>query len=259
MSIKLGSTNFSSIYLGSTKIGSAYLGSVKVYGPSQPVLPSHTFRCKFSTGYTPTMGTTQTLVDASENIWDIYRSSNDWQSLFYNSSNLLSVIAANTTGITNMNSLFDSCSNLTSVSIFDTRSVTDMGFMFLECTNLSSVPLFDTSSVTNMETMFQSCSRLTSVPLFNTSSVKKMSAMFAGCSSLTAIPLFNTSSATNMNVMFDDCVAVESGALALYTQASTQANPPTSHAYTFQNCGTNTVTGAAELSQIPSSWGGTGP
>ena len=82
--------------------------------------------------------------------------------------------------------------------------------------------------------------------------------MFRNCHSLTAVPLFDTSKVTNMQSMFNECINVQSGALALYQQASTQANPPLLHNSTFYNCGSNTQSGAAELSQIPSSWGGTG-
>jgi len=57
-----------------------------------------------------------------------------------------------------------------------------------------------------------------------------------------------------MTAMFVRCYAVESGALALYQQASTQTNPPSSHSNTFRDCGSNTTTGAAELAQIPSDW-----
>jgi hypothetical protein len=60
-----------------------------------------------------------------------------------------------------------------------------------------------------------------------------------------------------MSGMFDSCYKVQSGALALYQQASTQATPPTDHTGTFTNCGRDTVTGAAELAQIPQDWGGT--
>ena len=63
-----------------------------------------------------------------------------------------------------------------------------------------------------------------------------MTDMFAGCSSLIAIPLFNTSNVTNMEGAFFDCRNVQSGALALYQQASSQANPPTDHSYTFYDC-----------------------
>jgi len=54
--------------------------------------------------------------------------------------------------------------------------------------------------------------------------------------------------------MFYQCTNVQSGALALYQQASSQTTPPTSHNQTFYNCGSNTTTGSAELAQIPSGW-----
>jgi len=81
-----------------------------------------------------------------------------------------------------------------------------------------------------------------------------MSYMFAACSSLILVPLLDTSSATNMNRMFEGCVNVQSGALALYQQASSQTTPPSNHDRTFRNCGSNTVTGADELAQIPGDW-----
>ena len=218
MSIKLGSTSYDSIYLGSTKIGTAYLGSTKVFSSADPYnplgLPSHTIRIKYEAGNTPSIGDSQTLVDATENIWDIYNSSNDWSILFHRSFTdrfyLLSVLGANTSGVTNMSSMFASCSVLTSVPLFDTSSVTDMSSMFLDCSALTSVPLFDTSS------------------------------------------------ATNTNGMFYICTNVQSGALALYNQCSTQTNPPASHVDMFTGCGSNTASGTAELAQIPASWGGTG-
>jgi surface protein len=129
--------------------------------------------------------------------------------------------------------------------------------MFMSCRVLTSVPLFDTSSVTNMTSMFQSCYALASVPLLDTSSVTDMSYMFDSCRVLASIPLFDTSSVTDMSCMFWNCYNVESGALALYQQASSQATVPT-HNGAFAECGSGTVTGAAELAQIPSEWGGTG-
>lgn len=112
----------------------------------------------------------------------------------------------------------------------------------------------NSSNVTNMSFMFSFCSALTTAQLFDTSSVTNMSYMFHNCNVLTSVPLFNTSSVTNMSNMFNNCYKVESGALALYTQASAQANPPASHTSTFRNCGRDTATGAAELAQIPSDW-----
>ena len=87
----------------------------------------------------------------------------------------------------------------------------------------------------------------------NTTGVTDMNGLFHGCRSLTSIPLFNTSNVTAMNVMFYNCYNVQSGALALYRQASSQATIP-EHSMTFRDCGIDTTTGRAELAQIPSDW-----
>ena len=138
------------------------------------------------------------------------------------------------------------------------KSATDFSaFLGAWNSNIIEVLGANTTGVTIMYGMFGGCTSLTSVPLFDTSSVTNMQQMFATCSSLTSIPLFDTSSVTNMNQTFINCNNVQSGALALYQQASTQANPPSEYINTFYNCGSNTTTGAAELAQIPSSWGGT--
>lgn len=119
------------------------------------------------------------------------------------------------------------------------------------------------SGITSFNMLFSSCANLTEVSLFDTSSATNMRAMFAGCSSLTSIPLFNTSSVTNVESMFRNCTNVESGALAMYNQFAALGEQITDKGsegtdLPFYNCGSNTVTGAAELAQIPSSWGGTG-
>jgi hypothetical protein len=102
--------------------------------------------------------------------------------------------------------------------------------------------------------MFQGCTSLEEPPNLDTRSLEVASYMFGGCSSLKRVPLYDTSSLTHMSYMFEDCVNVESGALALYQQASSQSTPPTYHTDTFNNCGTNTTTGSAELAQIPTNW-----
>jgi surface protein len=90
--------------------------------------------------------------------------------------------------------------------------------------------------------------------IFDTSNVTNMTWMFYCCSSLSIVPLFDTSKVTRMDGVFWRCTNVQSGALAFYQQASSQANPPSQHSETFYNCGTNTTTGAAELAQIPDDW-----
>ena len=105
-----------------------------------------------------------------------------------------------------------------------------------------------------MEAMFNSCESFITSPLFDTSKVTNMNSMFNRCDSIVSIPLFDTSKVTDMSYMFELCYKVETGALALYNQASSQANPPTNHTHTFYECGRDTVNGAAELAQIPSDW-----
>ena len=251
--------------------------------PPEPSLPPYTIRLKFTEGVTPTFSKgTSVQVSSSPNIWDLTYENTNWGQLLSRQTGLIEVIVANTSGVVYMNYMFSGCSSLTTISLFDTSSVenmlgmfdscsslttvplfvtssvTNMSSMFNGCTGLTTVPLFNTSSVTNISVMFRNCTSLTTVPLFNTSSVTNMSTMFYGCTGLTTIPLFNTSSVTNMSNMFYGCTNVQSGALALYQQASSQATPPSRHSRTFLNCGSNTTTGAAELAQIPSTWGGTG-
>ena len=75
-----------------------------------------------------------------------------------------------------------------------------------------------------------------------------------GSSNVVNILGANTTGITNVNSMFFACNNVQSGALALYQQMSSQPVQPSNHSATFANCGVNTTTGAAELAQIPSDW-----
>lgn len=227
-----------------------------IIDPYNPLdLPLNTIRCKFKSGHTPTYrGDTQTLVDSTNNVWDIYKQSNNWESLFGNSVELLEVLGANTTNVTTMRGIFYNCSSLSNITLFDTSNVTYMRDMFYECKSLTTVPLFNTSKVLLMDAMFFNCKSLASVPLFDTSNVINMGTMFGNCKALTAIPLFDTSKVIDMSYMFAGCTNVQSGSLALYQQASTQANPPTYHSEAFSDCGINTQTGSSELAQIPSDW-----
>ena len=216
-------------------VGGTYLKNYVGQDPYNPLdLPPYTVRVR-TDGNVPSKGSwtsyeTATLVPGTTDVYDVYKRGTNFSWLLCDSANVIEVLGANTT------------------------NVTDMQNMFRNCTALQSVPLFDTSKVWNMISMFGYCEHLTTVPLFDTSNVTTMSGMFFRCTSLTSIPLFNTSKVTDMNNTFGQTLNVEGGALALYQQASTQTNPPSSHSQTFFNCGSNTQTGAAELAQIPNDW-----
>lgn len=183
----------------------------------------------------------------------------------------------NTKNVTDMYGMFAYCSELAEIPILDTSNVTDMSDMFLGATSIKYIPCLDTKNVTTMNRMFGYCSSLRIIPKLNTekvtdmnniciecksltefyldtSNVVSMDGAFYKCTALTVLPALKTDNLDDVDGMFVKCVNVQSGALSLYQQMSTQSNPPTSHFACFENCGRDTTTGAAELAQIPSDW-----
>ena len=203
-----------------------------VYDPCNPLrLPPNTIRLKFKDNITPTtVAGTYTQVSSSPNIWDLTYDNRHWSHLFDGKVDLLEVIGANTTNVNYMMYMFNGCTNLSGVCLFDTSNVNDVNYMFTSCTSLSSIPTFDTSNVSSMNYTFRSCTSLTSIPLFDTSKINDISHAF------------------------ELCYNVQSGALALYNQASTQSTPPVYHTDTFYKCGISSEQGNAELAQIPNDW-----
>jgi surface protein len=243
-----------------------------------------TIRVRYKPGKSPSIsGATITAVTGMEDVYDVCtagegNNGTSWYQLFQYQKNLLEVIAANATGVTYTNYMFSGCSSLTSVAGFDTSSVTRADGMFSACRALTSIGSFDFSSVTNADYIFSACESLTAIPVLNFASCTTLAQAFRGCNLITSVsllntgnvvsfyqafqncialievPLLNTSKASQVSSMFSGCTNVESGALALYNQMSSQTTPPAQHSSTFYNCGSNTVTGAAELAQIPSDW-----
>lgn len=208
--------------------------------------------------------------------------------MFSYCDDLKTVPLFDTSSVTTMQGMFQWCTSLEQVPLYDTSNVTDTAWMFLNChslvtvpplntskvtytagmflhsVKLQKVPLFDMSHVTDMHEMFAECYSLSEVPLFDTSNVVIMGSAFHSCHSLRAVPLLNTSSIVDSNIhsdftsVFAYCESVESGALDLYRQISTQPDAPTDtrHAGAFRDCGINTPSGYAELQEIPFSYGG---
>ena len=238
----------------------------KYVDPYNPLgLPSGVFRIKVTPDTSSWLGAqTVTLVTGTTDVYDVqFTESNTTQ---WNKVMALEVLGANTTGWTNgFASMFEGCTSLTSVSLFDTSSATNMYSMFSSCRNLTAIPLFDTSNVTTMSSMLSNCQSLTSIPLFDTSNVTTMNSMLDGCTGISTIPDFNVSSVTSVPSVFQGCINVETGALNMYNKFVALGGQITNkgstllygNSYPFTNCGRDTVTGAAELAQIPSSWGGT--
>ena len=238
MSLSLGNTTIGSLYLGSTKIGAAYFGNAKVY-QSGPAIPERTFRLTCEDGYDLSQESALssaesiTQVSSSPNVWDVRLASYSYQ--FLSLPDKIISIVANLQGFTGSFS-----------SAFAAKFILEEAVIYIG------------TGISNLTACFSSCSALENLTLVGGSNVTNYGSMCSGCSSLKTVPHVDTTSATNVTAMFLNCSAVESGALALYQQMSSQTTPPSSYADCFSNCGSNTVTGAAELAQIPSSWGGTG-
>lgn len=178
--------------------------------------------------------------------------------LFIDCTSLVTVPSLDFSSATDVGSFFAQCSSLvTAPTIINCGSVISFDSFFGGCTSLTYVPTIDTSSCRNFQNMFKQCRSLTNAPSLNTRQGTNFDSMFDVCLSLEEVPLYNTVNADDVDYMFRGCRAVTTGALALYTQMSSQLIPPTRHTSTFEQCGLDTVTGAAELNQIPASWGGT--
>lgn len=182
-----------------------------------------------------------------QGVWDL-------SGMFDGCESITSIHLFETSSATNVRRMFQSCRNLTTIPLFNLSNVTNMSQFLKSCSSLVSIPALSTSNVTDISFMFDSCESLTSIPLLNTSNATNMKFMFFGCDSLTIIPLLATNKVTDVSYMFYSCGNVETGALALYNQMINQTTTPTNHTSTFTNCGANTQTGAAELSQIPVDW-----
>lgn len=270
-----------------------YIRSIgKEPDPLNPLgLPDRTIRIQMSSSsdnpaniFTNCGNATFTRVNGTEDQWDCHYDSSDWFKLLciesvINKYKLKKVLGANTTTVTDMGYMFVDNNDLNEVALFDTSNVTSMRYMFNGCSSLTTIPLFDTSNVTEMQWMFAYCSnfnnlpaidtskvtnmygtfretKFASIPDIDTSSVTDMGFMFYNCASLKNITIpnnfvFTLTEATQR--MFADCYYVETGITNAYTKmlsSSTLYN----YQGTFNNCGMNTTTGAAELAQIPSDW-----
>ena len=256
-------------------------------------LPENSILLKYKPGTSPSVYNwspkeiqfDSSLYNADENLWLVqatfkYASGHDWSETFKNDTNLLRIVDCNfdfeDVGLgAGLVRTFEGCTSLTSVDVMmNVQNATHLSYLFKNCTALTRVPYMRTWNCRYFTQMFYGCTSLEHAPEFelyysrnNTMGID-MSEMFSGCTSLKTVPFYSTLNRVlygrtsydppvNMRSMFYNCVNVESGALALYNYVhewNGYTEPGTNHYFTFQNCGSNTVTGAEELAQIPSSW-----
>lgn len=200
---------------------------------SRPLPPTPTgtrwIRVQYQDGYSPTIINYDRMVQVSPNIWDVYYDNTNWASMFGSEYKLVKVLAADTTGVTNMSKMFSYCNLLNEVipANLVTSSVTDTKAMFMNCPFLVSVPAFDLSnaancawmfaysalrtcptfdlsSTRNTSHMFQECP-LNPIPAFDLSNVLACGHMFLGNQAATSIPDFDLSNSSEIMYMFDGC------------------------------------------------------
>lgn len=131
--------------------------------PTPTPVGAYTLRGRFTTGYTPTMGDSQTLVDSTNNVWDIYKPSSNWANLFGGCSDLIEVVDSNITGVQILYSTFTFCSNLINVPLLDLSTVTNLNWTFESCTKVESGALAlyqvasNTSGIVGHDGCFYNC------------------------------------------------------------------------------------------------------
>lgn len=191
-------------------------------------LPAKTFRFKLGSSWSGDPSITVTQVEGD--IYDVTFPS-DSAINYFSKSAVTGLLGANGTGLTvvpsSLTSLTGTVGNL---YLPDTTSL----YSFFAGSSITSIGAIYAPNVTNINEMCNNNSYLTAVPDLYLNSI------------------------TSCNNAFYGCINVESGALALYNKLAALGAQITAHNQTFAGCGSNTVTGAAELAQIPSSWGGTG-
>jgi surface protein len=230
---------------------------------------------------------TMTQVSASPNIWDITYTDSVWDLMFDVGvspgiilDNVKGIVGGNLTGVTSIIRWFYSTDILEYINIIDTPEIIDMTDAFKHCTNLVNIPRYfnlvsvvdmtgafsqcyslvhlpefvNSSNLRILKATFGECISLIDIPLFDTSNVTDFEQAFEYCRSLKEVPLLDVSSVTNCPRMFATTINVESGSLALYNRLQALGAQITEHGDCFENCGSDTVTGAAELAQIPSGW-----
>lgn len=223
-------------------------------------------------------GSTWTRVSSSPNIWDYTHESSDWDDefngKFVSESNEVAILASgDLSGITSMKNVayvsgkvaggtFGSgntskVSYITYICDLDTPNVTNMDGLLMGCRYMTVAPKLNTSSCTSLWSTFDTLYCALMIPDINMSHVTNMRATYSKCFSLLYTPNFSNVN-SNLNLCqycFERAYNLTDGLKDAYDNLVLTNN--TNHASCFAQAGSKSTTGAAELAQIPSSWGGT--
>ena len=221
MPIYLGSTKIGPLYFGNVKIAEAYLGSTKIYSstPPGPYVPTNPYLIfEFSAS-----NVDPSVTVGGGGTWTQISSSPNrwyWERQFY---------ADQGTG----------------------SSATGWPVAFSSTSNPPVGKLIPANLGGG------TCTIVGYGNLNYGSGLNSMDRMFANCTGLTEFVTLQTpSSLQNVGGCFSGCTELVDGALDQYTYWSTNNTGITNHSGTFTSAGSNTVSGLADLNQIPVGWGG---
>lgn len=223
-------------------------------------------------------GSTWTQVSSSPNIWDYTHESSNWDDefngKFVSDANEVIILASgDLSGITSMKNVAyisgkvaggtfgsgntNNISYITYMCDLDTPNVTNMDGLLMGCRYLAVAPKLNTSSCTSLWSTFDTLYSILMIPNIDMSHVTNMRATYSKCFSLLYTPDFSKVN-SNLNLCqycFERAYNLTTGLKDAYDNLVLTSN--TNHASCFSQAGSKSTTGAAELAQIPSSWGGT--
>jgi hypothetical protein len=162
-------------------------------GGSLPPIADNTVRCRFTSGYTPTMGADGNVcVDVANNIWDI-TDNTSWDNKFNGNQNLLEVLGGHISTVQSrdLTSMFSECASLRRVSGMSIDVVDPMSYtpfttasMFYNCYLLGYVEFIKCDIVSDASSMFDGCMSLRSVDGLDLSGCSNVSRLFSRCEKL---------------------------------------------------------------------------
>lgn len=220
--------------------------AVVPFGPNHITLDSGVVRVRVTPGSVPAEAggppDTLSVTHVEGDVWDVVNT-NSW-SYAFQYSNLLTIAV----DILDFH-IPDGVSQLESVGVkFDSN-----------WTNLKRINISYGADITKFYETFTSSS-IEEIYLSNMPSLYEITNMCKNASGLKMVPYIDdVSGIRNCLNAFEGCVNVESGITNMYNRLSqvSALSEEYVHYKCFYQCGSNTVAGAAELANVPSSWGGT--
>lgn len=237
----------------------------KAGDPYNPLgLPAGVMRMKMADGWT--LGSYDpsslefTQVSSSPNVWDMkVKNGSGISNWTIGSNNIIEIMGFNPEGVTGYNSGIRNIMGSTTTKIGAMRlpEVTALDSYSFSST-IEEVGPLSIPNANSIAAAFQGRQQLRYVVLNDLANVENCVSAFSYCYALTSMPILNgLVKVTNAESMFYNSLNIGSGILDMYNTLNAMGTV-TNHSDTFYQCGRDSVTGAAELAQIPSSWGGTG-